>query len=240
MENCIESQDEDENENIYEPVSVQATLSTTVHSLIACRFSAQINVPELSPKSPLWRYFSKINIDALVEYTRRKKDGKEDASTASTFSDIRKRFGHHRKSIKNRMKKFYNRSGTDVINENEDDLGSQGASCPSASASDSGTQSLSENSSEKGNCARNEVDQFRKRDRHLFGSIGLLKKSRTSLCLGEVAPRKQHFVNNEAVQLPLKKKTTKPLVEKVCGSPPFILFATLNLAFSSFPEHKVP
>lgn len=186
----------------------------------------QINIPDISPKSPLWRYFSKINIDALVEITRWKRESRDENTT--TFSDIRKRFGHHRKSIKNRMRRFYNRSGStgnslddDSVdcdkcpNGSNEDLGSQGASC--SSASESGGRSSSENNSEKGSFVMSRVEAFRKRDRHLFGSIGLLKKSRTSACLEDAMPRKKVIVAPKSANFPqdVKKKCGRNLIEKV-------------------------
>lgn len=126
------------------------------------------------------------------------------------------------------MRKFYNRSGgsVDVIdddvaecdkcpNGSNEDLGSQGASC--SSASESGGRSSSENNSEKGSFVMSRVEAFRKRDRHLFGSIGLLKKSRTSACLEDAAPRKKVIVAAKTTNFPqdMKKKCGKSLIEKV-------------------------
>lgn len=221
LANCIEHHDDDDNENIYEPVNhIKKTIKFLYRksSWLIFISSLQINIPDISPKSPLWRYFSKINIETLVEITRWKKENKDEHSNA--FSDIRKRFGHHRKSIKNRMKKFYNRSDTDRCekcpNDSNEDLGSQGASC--SSASDSGGRSSSENNSEKGSFVMNRVEAFRKRDRHLFGSIGLLKKSRTPASLEEVTPRKKIIVAAKTnFPQELKKKTNKGFIEKVSG-----------------------
>lgn len=181
----------------------------------------KINIPDISPKSPLWRYFSKINIEALVEITRWKRENRNEENT-TTFSDIRKRFGHHRKSIKNRMRKFYNRNGGGSLdddsvdcekcpNGSNEDLGSQGASCSS-----DGGRSSSENNSEKGSFVMSRVEAFRKRDRHLFGSIGLLKKSRTSACLDDAGPRKKVIVATKThFPQEIKKKCNKSLFEKV-------------------------
>ncbi|XP_037030435.1 uncharacterized protein LOC119070277 isoform X2 [Bradysia coprophila] len=168
---------EDEGENIYEP----------------------INIPEFSHKNPMWRYFSKINIDALVEITKWKKE-KDDGTT---FSDIRKRWGNHRKSIKNRMKKFYSKEPTvkTVTNGNccsDDDLGSQAASCSTSTSLRS-----SEDSPEKQPNTANSFDvtdggdgrkHRTKGERNLFGSLGRLRKSRTSLFLDDVAPRKKILI----------------------------------------------
>lgn len=143
----------------------------------------------------MWRYFSKINIDALVEITKWKKE-KDDGTT---FSDIRKRWGNHRKSIKNRMKKFYSKdSAVKPATGNccsDDDLGSQAASCSTSTSIRS-----SEGSPEKSEVNANsfEVADGRKHrskgDRNLFGSLGRLRKSRTSLFLDE-APRKKILIS---------------------------------------------
>lgn len=155
----------------------------------------------MSRKHPLWRYFSKINIDALVEIARWKKEHKEDeTSNPTTFTDIRKRFGHHRKSIKNRVKKLYHRRGSDSTDSKcaningKEDLGSAGASATCSSASESGGKSSSENNSEKEVAGDAETSLYRKRSRQLLGSIGLLKKSRTSLCFDDFTSRKKLIV----------------------------------------------
>lgn len=114
------------------------------------------------------------------------------------------------------MRKFYNRNGSEPCEEcpadSNEDLGSQGASC--SSASDSGGRSSSENSSEKGSFVMSRVEAFRKRDRHtrIFGS--LLKKSRTTVCIDEAAPKKKLLApENINFQAEMKKK--KGFVEKV-------------------------
>ncbi len=149
----------------------------------------------------MWRYFSKINIDALVEITKWKKDKVEDSNT---FSDIRKRWGNHRKSIKNRMKKFYSKDSTvktattPTVNCcSDDDLGSQAASCSTSTSIRS-----SEGSPEKSEHTMNSLDVVdsgskhrSKGERNLFGSLGRLRKSRTSLFLDDVAPRKKILIS---------------------------------------------
>lgn len=151
----------------------------------------------------MWRYFSKLNIDALVEITKRKKE-QSSKDEQTTFADIRKRWGNHRKSIKNRMKRFYAKEPSkDMLaakrcSLSDDDLGSQAASC-STTASGS-TRSSLENNFEKGSFVMNEIEKYRKGEKHIFGSLGRLRKSRTSLCLEEMLP---------------KKKTGKPIESNV-------------------------
>lgn len=165
----------------------------------------------------MWRYFSKINIDALVEITKRRcaisgsensisgnggsgSSSKDEAPT-HTFADIRKRWGNHRKSIKNRMKKFYAKdsSATSVTSKDnrccsslsDDDLGSQAASCSTAS-SESTRSAMEHFPGEKESFVLKEIDKkYRKGEKHIFGSLGRLRKSRTSLCLEEISPRKK-------------------------------------------------
>lgn len=149
----------------------------------------------MSTKGPLWRYFSKINIDTLVEITRWKKEqqqnGKEDTTT--TFADLRKRFGQHRKSIKNRMKKFYNRSSScEEHDKNQAHSNGNGANVSEMNGRGSSSGTSSTEPVEKLNrCApKNEgfSGYFNKRDRHLFSSM--LKKSRTSLTFDDAARKK--------------------------------------------------
>lgn len=153
----------------------------------------------------MWRYFSKINIDTLVEITRWKKEqqqqqqhqiqnGKDETST--TFADLRKRFGQHRKSIKNRVKKLYNRSNScddhDKVhvhsNGNGIDINNHlNGHCHNASGStacDSSADKIGQiHAKHEGFSA-----YFNKRDRHLFSSM--LKKSRTSLTFDDAARKK--------------------------------------------------
>lgn len=188
--------------------------------------SKQINIPELSTRGPLWRYFSKINIDTLVDIARWKKEqqqqhhqnGKDDSANTTTFADLRKRFGQHRKSIKNRMKKLYNRSnscemhdvhhadkqmslnGNGNGNANGIDIKSHahhrgsGGSGSSRDTSGTSTSTSGSNSTDKVNACNGTAKHeglsayFNKRDRHLFSSM--LKKSRTSLTFDDMARKK--------------------------------------------------
>lgn len=95
------------------------------------------------------------------------------------------------------MKKFYSKDSTakTVANGNccsDDDLGSQAASCSTRS---------SEGSPEKN---ENNLNSFEvtdtgkhrsKGERNLFGSLGRLRKSRTSLFLDEAAPKKKILIS---------------------------------------------
>lgn len=173
----------------------------------------------------MWRYFSKINIDTLVDIARWKKEqqqqshhhhqnGKDDSTNTTTFADLRKRFGQHRKSIKNRMKKLYNRSNSCEMHEvhhagkqmtlngngNGIDIkchahhrGSSGSG-GSRDTSGTSTSTSGSNSMDKMNACNGTTKTdglsayFNKRDRHLFSSM--LKKSRTSLTFDDMARKK--------------------------------------------------
>lgn len=112
--------------------------------------------------------------------TRWRRENSKDE--LSTFSEIRKRFGYHRKSLKNRVKKLYTRSNSDSIEVIEENIiGEQNAFTSPASSSE-GKQTLETKDSE----------HFRKREKHLFGSM--LKKSRTSFCFDDVTPKRKIIV----------------------------------------------
>lgn len=184
----------------------------------------------------MWRYFSKINIDTLVDIARWKKEhqhqqnGKDDSipPNTTTFADLRKRFGQHRKSIKNRMKKLYNRSNScemhDAhgkqmsLNGNGIDIkhhapahGSRDASGTSTSTSTSSMEKM--NMSTCHGTAKNDglSAYFNKRDRHLFSSM--LKKSRTSLTFDDVARKKMAAISLAAIggRSVVKNKPTEHL-----------------------------
>lgn len=158
----------------------------------------------MSSKGPLWRYFSKINIDTLVEMARWKKEqqqhqnGKEDTST--TFGDLRKRFGQHRKSIKNRMKKLYNRSSScDADHDHKipsihlNGNGKDNTHHQHSNGHDTSGSSTSDSADKINRCHPSTKSEglsayFNKRDRHLFSSM--LKKSRTSLTFDDVSRKK--------------------------------------------------
>lgn len=144
----------------------------------------------------MWRYFSKINIDTLVDIARWKKEqqqhGKDDTTT--TFGDLRKRFGQHRKSIKNRMKKLYNRNGSCEVDHDKMHTNGNGNGIEinhmNGHHDTSGTSS-SDSTDKVNRCASKSEGlsaYFNKRDRHLFSSM--LKKSRTSLTFDDASRKK--------------------------------------------------
>lgn len=96
---------------------------------------------------------------------------------------MRKRFGQHRKSLKNRMKKLYNRGYDEAAHkQNEIDPHNNGFG---ASSSSSGEKiHRIDNNMKNGN----DESANNKKDKHVFYSM--LKKSRTSLSFDD-APRKR-------------------------------------------------
>lgn len=157
----------------------------------------------------MWRYFSRINIDALVEIARRRRptaaatdpdlsscttsaDRKHDR--AAFVADIRKRWGNHRKSIKNRMKRFYGRDAKHIETAtSDDDLGSQAASCSTSSANSDTSfgrqqdrRSLGdEEDGDHSSFVLSEIEKYRRGEKHMFGSLGRLRKPRPHLCLDD-------------------------------------------------------
>lgn len=162
-------------------------------------FLLQINIPEIGSRNAIWRYFSKLNVDALVEITRWRRERENSKDEPSAFSEIRKRFGHHRKSLKNRVKKLYTRSNSDPIEVIQENVAGDKHDASSPASSSEGKPAPS---------VAMDGGQFRKRERHLFGSM--LKKSRTSFCLDDVTPKRRIIV---ALGNGFKKRT---YTEKVC------------------------
>lgn len=159
----------------------------------------------------MWRYFSKINIDTLVDIARWKKEqqqhGKDDTTT--TFADLRKRFGQHRKSIKNRMKKLYNRNGSCDVDHDKMHTNGNGIEINHMNGHDTSATSSSDSTDKVNRCAsKNEgfSAYFNKRDRHLFSSM--LKKSRTSLTFDDASRKK---IINLGVRNGVKNKPTPNL-----------------------------
>lgn len=125
-------------------------------------------------------------MDTRWKKEQQQQHGKDETST--TFADLRKRFGQHRKSIKNRVKKFYNRNSEESdkahvypnVNEiginhlNDNDTSGTSSSCDPVDHIGTKNESFS--------------GYFNKRDRHLFSSM--LKKSRTSLTFDDAARKK--------------------------------------------------
>lgn len=130
----------------------------------------------------------------MVDIARWRKEqqqnGKEDATT--TFGDLRKRFGQHRKSIKNRMKKLYNRNGScedhDKMNGNSNGNGIENSHLNGRDTSGTSSSDPIEKVNRIAPKSEGLSAYFNKRDRHLFSSM--LKKSRTSLTFDDASRKK--------------------------------------------------
>lgn len=123
----------------------------------------------------------------------------EEAAKTTTFSELSKKFGHHRRSIKNKMRVLVDRGGQ-----------------PSPTCSDATTASKMSASDER---LRKASDS-----RALFATFGRNKKSRKSLSFDDFIPRKKHHhhygggvgvlcksdkVNNDKLHKELKRQLSK-------------------------------
>ncbi|GAB0092243.1 hypothetical protein DMENIID0001_072330 [Sergentomyia squamirostris] len=106
MQNIYES--EEEEDNIYEPIEIANDLT--------CDTRERPN--------GMWKYFSsRINMDNFTDFKRRNRQRDETSSSesptafTSSLAEIRKRWGSHRSSIKNRMKRIYSRRMTKSMPE---------------------------------------------------------------------------------------------------------------------------
>ncbi|XP_052562539.1 uncharacterized protein LOC120413332 isoform X2 [Culex pipiens pallens] len=124
----------------------------------------------------------------------------EEAAKTTTFSELSKKFGHHRRSIKNKMRVLVDRGGQQ----------------PSPTCSDATTASKMSASDER---LRKASDS-----RALFATFGRNKKSRKSLSFDDFIPRKKHHhhygggvgvlcksdkVNNDKLHKELKRQLSK-------------------------------
>ncbi|KAL5280086.1 hypothetical protein ACFFRR_004207 [Megaselia abdita] len=158
--------DPDDCENIYEP----------------------IHVPEMPNKRNfMWKFVPRAKIDAFLEMTKaRRKTSMTSTSDgeSSPFSDIRMRFGKHRKSLKNRMRKFYYRNNLkkdrNAFSDDEESISKTSPPSPISSAS----TATSENSLKpkvgkrhRKSFVLNEIEKYRLGEKHLFGNLTILKTS---------------------------------------------------------------
>lgn len=123
----------------------------------------------------------------------------EEAAKTTTFSELSKKFGHHRRSIKNKMRVLVDRGGQQ----------------PSPTYSDVSKMSASDERLRKASDSR-----------ALFATFGRNKKSRKSLSFDDFIPRKKHHhhynggvgvgvlcksdkVNNDKLHKELKRQLSK-------------------------------
>ncbi|XP_055683164.1 uncharacterized protein LOC129790027 [Lutzomyia longipalpis] len=108
-ENCEKmrkSTESDEEDNIYEPIEIASDMS----------------YDSREGRNGMWKYFSsRINMENFTDFTRRHRRREESTSEPHPFStslaEFRKRWGSHRSSIKNRMKRIYSRRMTKSMPE---------------------------------------------------------------------------------------------------------------------------
>ncbi|XP_055620178.1 uncharacterized protein LOC129764721 isoform X2 [Toxorhynchites rutilus septentrionalis] len=181
IENIADFEDSsDEAENIYEPINIpEAQLSSSSTSLP----SPQQTAGGSSQMNNLWRNLKKMNLNHLIKRSTQDhhqtpaKDTEDFSAKASphptAFSELSKKFGHHRRSIKNRMRILCDRS--------------QSSDGPKLSQSD---EKLRKNSA---NGQRQQQQQLLLGNGASGGgSFGRNKKSRKSLSLDDFLPRKKH------------------------------------------------
>ncbi|XP_055523770.1 uncharacterized protein LOC129717699 isoform X2 [Wyeomyia smithii] len=169
-----------DSENIYEPINIpEIPLSSSNASPSAT--PSQMNT--------LWRHLKKMNINQLMKRhpespttanpaVQHSNQRDEEGPKASTFSELSKKFGHHRRSIKNRMRVLVDRQH----------------SHPPSTATGLGTQNSSLTSLPKTMTESDDVKMLRKASadsRPLFSTFGRNKKSRKSLSFDDFIPRKK-------------------------------------------------
>lgn len=217
--------------------------------------SFQINIPEEqltrgvhAGHKNLWSYFPKINFDAIMDGMGKRRHPNINTATSSSssssvttsssssaaatgsFSEMRKKLGSHRKSIKNRVKRMYNRSATDRtavaakhlvlesitaldLSSHDDDDNSSTATQTNQSPTGANNNNHHQINSLSPSPSPPPLPSVHlpKRDRNLF-SLSRLRKSRTtpaSTCHeddDQVPEQKRQFVSPEDGDDPEKKK----------------------------------
>lgn len=174
----------------------------------------------------LWSYLPKINFDTLLEMGRRQRlvtttntmsssstsssagtssrssagGDSSRGSSASSFSEMRRKLGTHRKSIKNRMKRMYNRS--QLVNH-----------YPSPASPIPGdivtlANNINPSSSPSPSPPPLPNVNLPKRDRNIFTSLSRLRKARTPInCFDEVPKQKRLFLRTNNGKLPEEEAT---------------------------------
>ncbi|XP_021694726.1 uncharacterized protein LOC110674761 isoform X1 [Aedes aegypti] len=200
-------EDSNDGENIYEPINIPegplTSSSTSLPSSQPTSSSSQMN--------NLWHNLKKMNLNHLFKQSSlpekpNQRSALDDDLTAkaSTFSEFSKKFGHHRRSIKNKMRGLYDRG--------------QSVEAPLTKV---GSQA-----DEKQSQQQLRVTKVASESRqHMFSStFGRNKKSRKSLSFDDFIPRKKHHqhhlngvgvicksdkTNNEKLHKELKRQLSK-------------------------------
>ncbi|XP_058831812.1 uncharacterized protein LOC131690221 isoform X2 [Topomyia yanbarensis] len=183
-----------DDENIYEPINIPE------HPLSSNHSSPQPTATGSSQMNSLWRNLKKMNINQLIKrpgthpdmvhLSNQREEIEADTGSVppttkgSTFSELSKKFGHHRRSIKNRMRVLVDRHGGQQQQQQPPPTGgssSDGAAPPL----------LLTQSDEK---LRKHADS-----RPLFSTFGRNKKSRKSLSFDDFVPKKKHHQHLQGV-----------------------------------------
>lgn len=206
--------DGSEDETIYEPVEIP---KTTNHA------------------AALWQNLKKINVDALwLDLTRKmreKGEGHEtDPHTFGTFREFKKKLGDHRRILKARMQKMYHRSDSRQSSSEEKEIpttcnGDRNSVCSSNSHTCNGIPlpgladtklfAVNDNnviksvSSHKSSGIVSKASKLKARI--TFGSLGRVKKSRTSMFFEEFVPAKKITTTNN-----IDTEFKKELMSVVC------------------------
>ncbi|XP_053681652.1 uncharacterized protein LOC128732427 [Sabethes cyaneus] len=174
-----------DSENIYEPINIpEIPLSSRNAS------------PSATPSqtNSLWRHLKKMNINQLMkrqpEPNQRDEPDTQPALPptsgsvkASTFSELSKKFGHHRRSIKNRMRVLVDRQHSHPPSTGFETNNSSVSSLPKQMTESDGD----------GKMLRRKTSTDNSNSRGaLFSTFGRNKKSRKSLSFDDFIPRKKH------------------------------------------------
>lgn len=199
-----------EDETIYEPVELP---KSTNHA------------------AALWQNLKRINVDALwLDLTRKmreKADSNETTAgsphTFETFREIKRKLGDHRRSLKARMQKMVHRNEEkDVPNADSDCSSSvsqnskNGIPLPGLTnaklfaVNDNVIKEFKKNKS--GNNIASRASKLKARI--TFGSLGRVKKSRTSMFFEEFVPAKK--VTTTTNDLPNVDEFKRELMSVVC------------------------
>lgn len=139
------------------------------------------------------------------------------STTSSSFSEMRRKWGSHRKSIKNRVKKMYTKSGESPAKKEV----SKSCELPVIEDADRVLPFFN-------NC-------LTKRDKTLFGSLSRLRKSRTSICIEEIGPKQKNFFAQNHHRMTNRKVSENPFQKELQRE----MDKRVGVADCSVPEKSV-
>lgn len=154
-----------------------------------------------------------------MDITRRMRETKEKTPTitkpATTFSELGRKFGNHRRSLKNHVRKLYSRdqrstgTDTDASSTSTDNHNSDVSDEMYAKSMPPSACNYPSDKTVKTSFVMNEVEKYRKGEKQLFGSFGRMRKSRTSLCFDDAMAKKQTSRKHDKLQTELKQEIDK-------------------------------